>query len=986
VLSPVAAELVAPGDRWLLAFTIATVLVLVGGIVLRREARRRGSRGDADRRHEVRGLRRRAGALLGLGALVGWLVAPGAGHGAFVAAAGAVALAIVGAVAERWKDFSRQIYVVVLVAAVVAVIGGTRFAPTGVGPLDVIGGVAFVFAVVVAFDGLGNADGLVPGLGLVSATGVLALAAFPGRLGPANVVAGLAGACLAFLAFNLRPASLFAGRGGRLAVGYALAVTALSVRPAVGAPASLAVPLMVVAIPLFDLTFVAVDRLRRRRPLLVGRRDHLLNRFLARDATQTEAVLLVVAVQALFVVFAVFAGRGLVSMWVVAPLAVLVLAGLGGAALQGKLERLEPVGLSARATGVLTLVCVLIALAIVPVALTVPDVADTMQDGRRAAQRGLAAARNGDTANAAFAFQLAAESFDDAAHRMNAAVLQPARLIPALAPNVRAARTLAQVGRDLSRAGAQVSATVVPESLTVFNGRVDLAEVQRVTPALDRAADALEESLVRVRDVADDPYLISPVRKAARQVRAQLVQSAGEARRTADAARLAQKILGGDGTRRYLLVVQNNAEARATGGFIGSYGVLTAQDGKVSVGKLLRTGSWNAAIAQAAGVKLNAPAAYVRRYGQFQPERVLQNVNLSPDFPTVADVLMSLTDEAGLGKVDGVMAVDPKGLAALLQLTGPVNVPGWPTPITADNVVDVTLRDAYAEFARTPERADFLGDVAQVVVDQATSGELGKPAQVARVLGAAAHEGHISLAYARADEQRLARQLATHGAAPHSGQRDVFEVTTSNVSANKLDYYLRRVFDYRITLDPDAPAGEPNASAEVNVNLQNTAPTTGLPQVVAGPFEGQPGRFRAGELLSYVSVYTPLDLEKASVGGQPVVATQSDELGGHVISTYVDLDAETGKTLRLELAGRVPVQRGRWYELDLGHQPSLEPDRARVTLDVPDGWKIDRVSGGVAKPVATQATRSIQLDRPTRIRIHVVRDGTNLWERLKAGD
>src|SRR5206468_1636074 len=129
-------------------------------------------------------------------------------------------------------------------------------------------------------------------------------------------------------------------------------------------------------------------------------------------------------------------------------------------------------------------------------------------------------------------------------------------------------------------------------------------------------------------------------------------------------------ILGGHGTRRYLLVVQNNAEARATGGFIGSYGVLTAEDGDVSVGRLLRTASWNAAIAQHAGVKLEAPADYVRRYGQFEPERVLQNVNLSPDFPTVAEVLMSLSEDAGVGKVDGVMAVDPKGLAALLELTG----------------------------------------------------------------------------------------------------------------------------------------------------------------------------------------------------------------------------------------------------------------------------------------------------------------------------
>ena len=68
-----------------------------------------------------------------------------------------------------------------------------------------------------------------------------------------------------------------------------------------------------------------------------------------------------------------------------------------------------------------------------------------------------------------------------------------------------------------------------------------------------------------------------------------------------------------------------------------------------------------------------------------------------------------------------------------------MDVVGWPTPISAENVVNVTLRDAYAEFAETPERADFLGDVAKVAVDKATSGNLGKPAQIAKVLGGAAH-------------------------------------------------------------------------------------------------------------------------------------------------------------------------------------------------------------------------------------------------------
>ena len=177
----------------------------------------------------------------------------------------------------------------------------------------------------------------------------------------------------------------------------------------------------------------------------------------------------------------------------------------------------------------------------------------------------------------------------------------------------------------------------------------------------------------------------------------------------------------------------------------------------------------------------DAPDDYRTRYTQFDPATTLQNVNLSPDFPSVAQVLMSLAPQAGLTKVDGVLAVDPQGLAALLELTGPVDVVGWPTPISAENVVKVTLSEAYAEFAETPERADFLGDVAQVAVDAATSGNLGRPAQIAKVLGAAAHSGHLILAFARPEEQQLAVELGVSGRM-EPVRSDAVALTSSNAS------------------------------------------------------------------------------------------------------------------------------------------------------------------------------------------------------------
>src|SRR5207248_684885 len=86
---------------------------------------------------------------------------------------------------------------------------------------------------------------------------------------------------------------------------------------------------------------------------------------------------------------------------------------------------------------------------------------------------------------------------------------------------------------------------------------------------------------------------------------------------------------------------------------------------------------------------LQAPKDFVRRYSRFDVAREWTNVNMSPDFPTVAAVIADQYKQYSGTRVDGVIAVDPLGLAHLLTLTGPVQVPGWPTPIGANNVVKI---------------------------------------------------------------------------------------------------------------------------------------------------------------------------------------------------------------------------------------------------------------------------------------------------------
>lgn len=974
---------VAASNRWLLGFSIATLLVVVGAAVARRgayAARARARRGLAPR-----GWRRRSGALVAIGPAVGLVVAPSFDAVMLVAALGALALAAFGLLTERSESSPRTAFISVSIAAAAAVVAGARFGPTGVVAIDVLLTWAFIVMVTQAANGLGNTDGLACGIGLAAAFGLFSWTAFGAEDTVASVAAGLGGACFAFLAFNSRPATLFIGKGGRLAIGYTLAVGALAARPAAdpaGPAAQLVVPVILLGVLVLDAVVVVVGRLRRRRSLMTARSDHLVHRLVASGWSRAEASAVLVVCQVALSVIAVFVGRGVLPVWLGSAVAAVVLGAVTVAGSRERVDRRDPVRLAGSVRLGLLLLCLATAAAVLPVAFTASDAADLMNQGRQAATRGLSAARDGDAILASGSFREAALTFERAGDKLDSPLTSGGLAVPGLAPNMRAARELARIGTDLARAGEDVTTAVKPEALEIIGGRVPLDEVRRITPKLETGSHALSQALSRIRAV-DDPYLISPVRDAIDKVTRQLAHADGEARRGVAAAKLGPAILGGEGTRHYLLVVQNNAESRATGGFVGSFGLMTAQDGKVSVGDLQRTAAWNSALALAGQPAGTAPPDYHARYDQFAPSSTLQNVNLSPDFPSVAQMLMSLTPSAGLGSVDGVMAVDPFGLAALLELTGPVDVSGWPTPIDSSNAVDVTLSEAYKFFERTPERAEFLGDVAQVVVDEATSGGLGRPAQVARVLGGAAHEGHLILSFARPAEQQLATQLGVAGrVAPV--RSDAVALTTSNSGANKIDFYLQRNVNYRVQLDPAAGGRRALASGRLTVELSNEAPDQGLPQTVIGPY--LPDQYVAGENRAYLSMYSPLALQAGTLDGGPLSVAAGQERGRSVYSFVANVPARSTRILSADFAGTVRLQRGGWYELDVGHQPTVKPDRLAVSVEVPEGWRIAEAPGlHRESPRRVTGTTTQLEERQVRVRIVPASSAWDLWDRLEDG-
>ena len=162
---------------------------------------------------------------------------------------------------------------------------------------SVVATVVWIGAVTNAFNFLDNMDGLSAGVGAVCTAAFLVAAVSIGQWFVAAALAMLLGALLGFLCFNFAPASIFMGDSGSLVIGLLLGV--LTVRttfiPA-GEPwasgwYSVFAPVIVLAVPLYDLLVVSAIRISRGRSPFVGDTNHFSHRLVARGMSRRTAVL-----------------------------------------------------------------------------------------------------------------------------------------------------------------------------------------------------------------------------------------------------------------------------------------------------------------------------------------------------------------------------------------------------------------------------------------------------------------------------------------------------------------------------------------------------------------------------------------------------------------------------------------------------------------------------------------------------------------------
>jgi hypothetical protein len=305
---------------------------------------------------------------------------------------------------------------------------------------------------------------------------------------------------------------------------------------------------------------------------------------------------------------------------------------------------------------------------------------------------------------------------------------------PWLAPRYDAAMETLEVGRLLAEAG-QVIASIGEEAMIALDatgirneegeeGETWLDILQLRESDLNESLAKMDQAIDRRGDIQEQ-YLPSGILFRLHQIDAVLERFASQ-RELANDLPLAFEALGAERSVRYLVLFQNPAEIRPTGGFVGTIAFVEIERGQIVQYEFHDVYEISQDYQRVSDDGPNPPwaiSAYVR------PDKLqFQDANWWLNFPDTARVYMNMTNAAGWGVVDSVVAVQPEAITNLIEITGPISieVQGETRVVTAENLEEEAERQRRLE--REGQQIEVghkevISLIGEVLVDHLSQGE-----------------------------------------------------------------------------------------------------------------------------------------------------------------------------------------------------------------------------------------------------------------------
>lgn len=471
-----------------------------------------------------------------------------------------------------------------------------------------------------------------------------------------------------------------------------------------------------------------------------------------------------------------------------------------------------------------------------------------------------ATASGTDPADAATALQPLAGDVASAHDLTSDPIWRTAEHLPWVGPQLAAFGTVA-ASADTLFTGLSPLATAASglsiDALRPTRGRIDPGVLDPLSAPAQTAATGAEAAAQGIRNIDRAPLLGTLARSVddADHLFTQVASAIDALSRT---AQVLPDMLGRNGPRTYLVLVQNNAEWRSLGGIAGAGVVLRADDGALSLAGTVSSRDFPGGFAEpVAALSDEVTAIY-----DTKPARYFQNVTQVPDFTVGAPLARDMYRAFSGADVDGVLALDPVVLSYLLAATGPVNLPTGDS-LTADNAVPLLLNEVYFRYTDPAAQDAFFAGAAGAVFQALADGR-GSAAGLVSALTRAAGEHRLLVWSADATEENVLSGSVVAGELPTTdGHTARFGVYLNDGTGSKMSYYTEPTV--ALTWNTCAAGGTlTSRELTLDITLTSTAPadaSTSLPAYITGDgwFGTAPG---VTEVIS--NIYLPQGFELLS--------------------------------------------------------------------------------------------------------------------------
>ncbi|WP_105033681.1 DUF4012 domain-containing protein [Cryobacterium aureum] len=423
-----------------------------------------------------------------------------------------------------------------------------------------------------------------------------------------------------------------------------------------------------------------------------------------------------------------------------------------------------------------------------------------------------------------------AEYADTARSRTSDPIWRTYELLPFLGPNLLAVRQLAAVVDDVAQnAVTPLAALAGNIDLTDFkpvDGAVALQPLIDAQSSVTAANSALARAATNVNAIKTSDVL-EVVRGAVSRLQTVTVETSATLDGMNRAVTLLPAMLGASGPRDYILLFQNPAELRSTGGIPGALALLHTDNGRIDLTQQASSTSFPEYPAPVLPLGDDIRSIYGDITGQF-----IQNVSMTPDFAQSGALAREMWRlEFGV-EANGVLSIDPVALSYLLDATGPITL-ATGDELNAGNAVQLLLSDVYARYSDPKQQDIFFAAAAGAVFDAVKSGNVD-PTKLIAALGRAATENRVMVWNADEAEQKILDGTTLAGARPVSDEHtNRFGLYLNDGTGSKMDVYL----DVQTAIGQQTCRKDLRPQYALEVTLTNTAPAdaaTSLPPYVTG--------------------------------------------------------------------------------------------------------------------------------------------------------